>query len=134
MTELTKALDLHDRKNILEGEMVISSSLRNRRRRRGPPPQPFSRKVTGPLTPNITGGYYFGGYENNRAYFKHSTQNWFIWYSPTLEPMAYIWYITSTLGSASGPFWQKSTDAYESEHGDYLPYGGAAGTAKVKMP
>jgi len=134
MTELIKTLDLHGRRNIREGEMVISSSLRNRRDRRGPPPPPFARKVTGPLTPNVTGGYCFAGYYNSRAYFKHHILNYFIWYDSSAEPLDYMWRITSALGGFVGPWWSKASMEYESEHGDYFPLSGAAGTAKVKMP
>lgn len=134
MTELIKALDVPGQHGIREGAMVISSSLRNRRRREPPEPPGTSFIVSGEISPDATGDYVYVSQYNSRAYYKHRTLNWYIWYDSSEEPIDFIWCISTALGSRTGKRWGKWTLEYESERGDYDPNGGAAGEATVKLP
>lgn len=51
--------------------------------------------VTGNPNPDCTGVYHYGGVYSAYPYYKHSTQNWWIWYYPTSTK----YYISNSLGN-----------------------------------
>lgn len=114
----------------------VSGPIKRRVRKKYPEPTPpdWDLEVSGTLAPDATGHYDEVGTKNGKPYYKHRTQEWYIWYDPHLEPMGYKWRIKSNLVSDNEAHWYKTTEDYEPVVGDYLPAFGPTGTATVATP
>ncbi|MFA5163817.1 MAG: hypothetical protein WC441_04870 [Patescibacteria group bacterium] len=80
--------------------------------------------VTGSLTPDATGNYYYTGIVNGKPYYRRGIDSWFIWRSEVNN----TWWITTTLASISGYRWTRVNTEIV---GSYVAEGGATGTATV---
>jgi hypothetical protein len=79
--------------------------------------------VTGSITPNATGNYFYGGTYSGYNYYRREDGAWYIWYNIYGGPN---WALSHTLGS-QGPYYWYSED----KTGSYINDGEATGTAIV---
>lgn len=82
--------------------------------------------VSGTVTPDCTGDYTDAGEYNGQRYYTCTNEagTWFLY--STDSPPFQLWRISAVLGATKGLCWTQS-----SLLGEYLPAGGAAGTATV---
>jgi len=83
-------------------------------------------KVTGELTPDSSGNYFYAGQKNGKPYYRRDDGAFFLWWNI----VGISWWVINTNLDVFYPWWTKQDDQHIIT-GSYNPYGGYTGIATV---
>ncbi len=135
MVKVTGPMMSYYASGTLRGPAVYSSSLRNRHDREAPPAPPPAEPdfiITGTVTPDCTGEYFYAGDYGGIPSYERQDHAYFLWGTFRPPPMNFLLIISTTLTPPTDPWWAKAGSA--NFNGDYQPQLGATGIATVSLP
>ncbi len=135
MVKIREPLGSHDASGTLRAPPIYSKSFINRQARKPPPaPTPAAPDfiITGTVTPDCTGDYFYAGDYGGMPSYKRQDSAYSLWGTFRPPPIFFLLLISTTLTPPTDPWWAKGLSP--NFLGNYGPQLGAIGIATVSLP